>query len=85
MEPTTTQKKTQNDLVLEYLQKFGSITSLQAFEDLGITRISARIFDLREAGHHIMSENVKVPRRNGETTTVSKYRLVTKKQTELAL
>lgn len=78
-------KKTQNELVLEYLKKFGSITSLQAFNDLGVTRISARIYDLRQEGHAIDSEYIKVPRRNDEETSVKQYKLVTKKQTELAL
>lgn len=77
--------KTQNQLVLEYLQNFGSITSLEAYDNLGVTRISARIYDLRNDGHHIEDEYVKVPRRNGETTSVKKYTLVRKKQTELAL
>lgn len=78
-------KKTQNELVLEYLQAYGSITSLQAFNDLGVTRISARIYDLRNMGHRIESDFVNVPRRNGEQASVKKYRLITKKQTELAL
>ena len=34
-------KRTQADRVLEYIQKFGSITTLQAFRDLGVTRLSA--------------------------------------------
>jgi len=68
--------KTQNDLVLEYLQKFGHITSLQAFEDLGVTRISARIYDLRQDGHIIESQFIDVPRRNGQTARVKRYTLV---------
>lgn len=80
-----TNKKTQNELVLEYLQAYGSITSLQAFNDLGVTRISARIFDLKAEGHHIEDEFISVPRRNGERAQVKKYYLVKKPQTELAL
>ena len=34
-------RRTQADRVLEYIQKFGSITTLQAFRDLGVTRLSA--------------------------------------------
>lgn len=79
------EKKTQNELVLEYLRQFGSITSLEAFNDLGVTRISARIFDLRSDGHTIKSEFVKVPRRNGEETSVAKYTLITRNQMEMQL
>ena len=43
-------KRTQADRVLEYIKKFGSITTLQAFRDLGVTRLSARIFELRDRG-----------------------------------
>lgn len=40
----------QNARVLRHLQKFGSITSLQAFQLYGITRLSGRIYDLRKCG-----------------------------------
>lgn len=72
--------KSQTELVLDYLNTFGSITSLEAFQKLGITRISARIYDLREEGHVIQSEFVKVPRRNGQTASVKQYSLLPKKQ-----
>ena len=35
------------DRVLEYMQRFGSITTKQAFTDLGITRLSEYIRRLR--------------------------------------
>lgn len=38
---------TQEDRVLDYMKKFGSITSLDAFIDLGVTRLSAIIFNIR--------------------------------------
>ena len=38
---------TQEDKVLQYMQDFGSITTWDAFTDLGITRLSAKIFNLR--------------------------------------
>ena len=33
--------------VVDYMVKNGSITSMEAFQNLGETRLSARIFDLR--------------------------------------
>ena len=42
--------------VLRYMEQYGSITSLQAFEDLKITRLSARIKDLKDLGYPIVKE-----------------------------
>ena len=41
--------------VLNYIGQFGSITPLEAFEDLGIYRLSARIKDLRDLGYPIVT------------------------------
>lgn len=65
----------QNDTILSHLQAFGRITSLEAIRKYGITRLSARIYDLRDAGHNIPEPRmVTVPTRNGETQ-VAEYRL----------
>ena len=37
----------QNDLVLAYIRAYGSITTLEAFRDLGIARLASRICDLK--------------------------------------
>lgn len=42
-----------DQIILHHLQKNKSITTLEAFELYGITRLSARIYDLRESGHKI--------------------------------
>lgn len=47
-------KKTKTAMVLEHLQKHGSITSLEAFEKYRITRLAAIIYVLRQS-HIIMS------------------------------
>lgn len=41
----------QCEKIVLYIQKFGSISSMEAFQDLGITRLSARIYELREEGY----------------------------------
>ena len=64
---------TQADRVLDYIQKFGSITSLEAFRDLGVTRLSARIFELRNRGLEIESTSVTSKNRYGENCTYAKY------------
>jgi len=44
---------TQTERILQYMQDFGSITPLQALGDLGVMRLGARIWDLRQAGYPI--------------------------------
>lgn len=51
----------QTDQVLEYLQKNGSIDQLRAFKDLGIMRLGARIWDLRNAGVAVAGETKTNP------------------------
>lgn len=50
---------TQLQSVLDHLQTRGSINCLEAIQRYGITRISARIFDLRRNGHCINSIDSK--------------------------
>ena len=50
--------KSQNEKILRYMKENGSITSMEAFRKLGITRLSARIYDLRKAGYQIDSHRV---------------------------
>lgn len=67
---------TQEQRVLDYIREHGSITSMQAFTDLKITRLSARIFNLRARGFNI--ENVSHTYKNGQgtTTTYTEYVLI---------
>lgn len=61
--------------VFDYMSDFGSITTLQAFTDLGESRLSARIFELREKGVHISGETIQVSNRYGEMRRVKRYRI----------
>ena len=65
---------TQTTRVLNYMQQYGSITSLEAFRDLGITRLSAVIFDLRK-DYNIDSKTEKSKNSYGENTSYSRYYL----------
>lgn len=42
--------ETQCKRIIAYCEKHGSITSMEAFQYLGITRLSARVKDMRDAG-----------------------------------
>jgi hypothetical protein len=75
-------KATHKTRLLDYLKKYGSITSLEAIRDLGNTRLGARVFDLRKEGYKIESDMVKVATRftkpNGKRvmSQVARYRLI---------
>lgn len=43
----------QNDMALDYLILFGSITPIEALEAFGCLRLSARVADLRKRGYPI--------------------------------
>ena len=57
------------------MREHGGITTLDAMCDLGVTRLSSRIFDLRKSGVEIDSERVTVKNRHGEDCSVVRYRL----------
>lgn len=61
--------------VFEYMLQFGSITTLQAFADLGESRLSARIWELRHKGVNASSQLVKVSNRFGESRWVKEYKI----------
>lgn len=66
---------TQNERVLAYIKQNGSITSMQAFADLGITRLSARIKNLRDSGVSINSKMIYKTRKDGTTVHYTEYSL----------
>lgn len=66
---------TQTERVLQYLKDFGSITPLQALSDLGVMRLGARIWDLRQAGHPINRRMVGSKNRYGESVNFAEYKL----------
>lgn len=68
-------KPTQNELVLNYMREFGSITQLEAIVDLGVMRLASRVSDLRKKGYNIISDWVAVKNRREENSHIKRYRL----------
>ena len=66
---------TQTQAVLDILKSGDSISSLEAFQEFGITRLSAIIFNLRQKGYIITSDNIKTTNRFGGTVVFSRYKL----------
>jgi len=48
----------QNKQILHYLKSMGSITPIVALNEYGCFRLAARIKDLRDEGHNILTEIV---------------------------
>lgn len=62
--------------VLQYMVDFGTITQVEAMQELGVMRLAARIHDLRASGYAIQGEVVKTRNRYGDPTSYMKYRLI---------
>lgn len=68
-------KVTQCDRVIAYIKEFGSISTLEAFRDLGIARLASRIHDLKGQGYTFITETKTSKNRFGETTSFKVYKL----------
>ena len=73
---TLEHRPTQCEKTLEYIRRFGSITSWQAYADLGITQLGARIWDLKSRGYQFETKRVYALNRLNERTHYDEYRLV---------
>lgn len=68
-------KKTQTNEVLNYLQTHKSITSIEAIEMFGATRLSAIIFNLRNRGYQIITTTETKVNRYGRPCSYARYSL----------
>jgi len=62
-------------LVREHLLKNGNITSWEAIQQYGETRLASVIFNLRKAGYNIRTDDVAFTDRYGNTGTYALYTL----------
>lgn len=65
--------KTQCERIIDYINDFGSITSMEAMQDLGCMRLASRICDLKRRGYKIVSKTEIGKNRYGEPITYSRY------------
>lgn len=69
-------KRTQTGDVLAHLIKYGKITTYEAYQKYGCTRLPSRIYDYRKRGYEIESCSKKIKTRYGKVTTVAEYTLI---------
>ena len=70
------QVSTQKDAVKCHLKDFETITSMTAFTDYGITRLSSIIHSLRREGYNITSIPMTRVNRYNHSVTFSKYKYI---------
>lgn len=66
-------KVTQCNRIMEYIEQHGSITQMEALNELGVMRLASRISELRRKGYMIGSSVETVKNRYGETCRVKRY------------
>ena len=69
-------KKTQKTEVLEYIKANGGITRLDAFLDLGIAELPARICELKAEGYHFKEERVPFTTRLNKKSSYIRYSIM---------
>lgn len=69
-------RTTQKDRIINYIREFGSISSWEAYSDLGITQLGARIDQLKKEGFKFRTEWESNTNRFGEKTEYKRYYLV---------
>ena len=65
---------TQADLIIEFIKAHGSITPMDAFE-MGITRLAARVCEMRHRGINIVTDTAESVNRFGEKVRFARYRV----------
>ena len=59
--------------IYQYMALHNGITQAEAFLELGVGRLGARIFDIKGFGVPIKSEMIKVTKKDGTTAWVARY------------
>lgn len=64
---------TQYERITAYINEFGSITPLDAFRDLGITKLATRISEMKRAGAEFEQTYERSKNRYGESVCYMRY------------
>lgn len=68
-------KVSQKDRIINYIRQFGSITSWEAYQDLGVMQLGARIDQLQKDGYAFRTEWESKKNRYGENVSFKRYYL----------
>lgn len=68
-------KITQKDRIINYIREFGSITSWEAYQDLGVMQLGARIDQLQKEGYVFKTKWEHKKNRYNEDVSFIRYYL----------
>lgn len=66
---------TKCERILRHLQDYWSITTFEAYQEYGITRLASRICDLKQSGYDIRRTFETAKNRYGDTVSFCRYTL----------
>ena len=66
----------QYERIEKYLDDFGSISPMEAFRDLGITKLATRISEMSRRGYQFIKTRESRKNRYGESVSFMRYRKV---------
>lgn len=66
---------TQQQRILQYMRDFGSISPMEAFRDLGITKLATRISEMTRNGQAVTRQMETSQNRYGDTVRYMRYSL----------
>ena len=66
---------TQGERIIDYMERHGSISPMEAFTDLGITKLATRISELRKSGVEIDKDYEESLNRFGDKVCYMRYRI----------
>ena len=64
---------TQHELILKYMDDFGSISPMEAFRDLGITKLATRISEMSKMGYTFSKTFESSKNRYGQSVHYMRY------------
>ena len=67
---------TQNERIIKYMTDFGSISTMEAFTELGVTRLPSRIHEIIQSGVKIKKQMQTAKNRYGDPVHFMRYSLV---------
>ncbi len=65
---------TQHEAILKYIDDYGSITPMQAFSDLGVTKLATRVSEMKKKGYKFETTEIETTTRYGKKVRYCKYR-----------
>lgn len=66
-------KITQRQKIVKYMLKFGSITSWEAYESLGITQFATRVKELKQEGYGFKTKWEKRKNKEGKMVRFKRF------------